>query len=480
MQSFWGFDANLPMAIEPLFPEMGELSSGQSSPPQESNGKAYRCSDEDQESALMRDDLTAVYFDRVHPNIPFIHKLRYFDMLEQCAPSESQVCLQLAVQTAAAVSTAQTLKPSDTLYAEASAALENVKIDGPIGRARGAPVELEYIQAFLLIVYYEALRMPPHRYLLTAGRAFRLVQIARLHEVDLETGRETPSREECLLATESEEEAFCRKEAQRRTFWAAYCFDRFFSIRHELPITLHDVATHTRLPAPEASFQDTNPVSMPFLCDAISNPATTILPTFAESVMLATIQGRITMLRGASTSTGTGTSAPTTNCSNPIDIAPKLQDLRSFLRHRLQIINKYFPKASAAVESTLSCTHILAYYLKISLTEVAEDMVEHHQRSATTAITTTLCPAEAFDAYSEIVGLAKSSCRFSRFKTHLFLPVLLARAISFRVRHRPHEISVDVGKLDGISELMAILQGLGCVNRQAKELVDELKGVDLY
>lgn len=164
----------------------------------------------------------------MHPNIPIIHKLRYFDVLDQ-TPSESQRCLQLAVQATAAASTTQTLKLSDSLYAEACAVLDNVEIHGPIGRAR-APVELDYIQAILLIVYYEALRMPQNRYLLTAGRAFRLVQIARLHEVDMESLHDCSS------------EAFARAEEQRRTFWAAYCFDRLLSIRHDLPLTFHDVA----------------------------------------------------------------------------------------------------------------------------------------------------------------------------------------------------------------------------------------------
>jgi hypothetical protein len=174
----------------------------------------------------------SVYFERVHPNIPIIHKQRYFDMVEQQSPSRSQLCLQLAVRATAAASTAQTLGSSDSLYAETCAALERVEINGPIGRARGIPVELEYIQALLLVVYYEALRMPQDRYILTAGRAFRLIQISRLHEIDVETGP----------AEEVSGEVFTREEERRRTFWAAYCFDRLFSIRHELPHTLHEHA----------------------------------------------------------------------------------------------------------------------------------------------------------------------------------------------------------------------------------------------
>jgi hypothetical protein len=174
----------------------------------------------------------AVYFERVHSNIPIIHKQRYFDVVEQQSPSKSQLCLQLAVQAAAAATTAQMLKSSESLYAEACAALERVEINGPICRTREAPVELEYIQALLLVVYYEALRMPQYKYILTAGRVFRLIQISRLHEVDMET----------VPIEDVSGEVFAREEERRRTFWMAYCFDRLFSIRHELPHTLHEEA----------------------------------------------------------------------------------------------------------------------------------------------------------------------------------------------------------------------------------------------
>ena len=156
-------------------------------------------------------------------------------MVEQQSLSESQLCLQLAVQATAAASTAQMLKSSDSLYVEACAALERVEINGPIGRTRGIPVELEYIQALLLVVYYEVLRMPQYKYIITAGRAFRLIQISRLHEIDMEA----------VPIEEVPGEAFAREEERRRTFWMAYCFDRLFSIRHELPHTLHEAVSRS-------------------------------------------------------------------------------------------------------------------------------------------------------------------------------------------------------------------------------------------
>lgn len=254
MPPLWDLDANFPMAIEPLLTELKESPthtdhSSLNDLAPKGDMKLVQTSDDGQMSALMRDDVyvwlgtpeqkifkltcrrVSVYFERVHPNIPIIHKQRYFDMLEQPNPTKGQMCLQLAVQATAAASTAQMLRSSDSLYAEACTALEAVEINGPIGLA-GVPVELEYIQALLLVVYYEILRMPQHKCILTSGRAFRLIQISRLHDIDMDT----------ISIQEVSGEVFAREEERRRTFWLAYCFDRLFSIRYELPHTLHEEA----------------------------------------------------------------------------------------------------------------------------------------------------------------------------------------------------------------------------------------------
>ncbi|KAI0377763.1 fungal-specific transcription factor domain-containing protein [Hypomontagnella monticulosa] len=440
----WDFEASYPTTVEPLLAEIREPASQASLTP-ESNMKVFQHSDESCISALMRDDAVSVYFDRVHPNIPIIHKQRYFDMVEQQNPSRSQLCLQLAVQATAAASTAQMLESSDSLYAETFATLEAVEINEPISRTGGAPVELEYIQALLLMVYYEVMRMPQYKCILTSGRAFRLIQISRLHEIDMEA----------VPIEDISGEVFAREEERRRTFWLAYCFDRFLSIRHGLPHTLHEQATQTRLPAPETSFQASHSVRMPFLSEAISNPGTTILPVFAECVILSTLQGRYVNLRGIS---------PT----NAVDFCNKHQEIRDCLQKRIQTITKHLPVTTAIADSHLGLTHILACSVMIDLNELAECMafeMDEHQKSAT------ICLEQAFAACNEIVRLAKSSSRLGRFKTHIFLPILLSRAIGFLVSHDPH------AQPEGVNELMTILQSLSCVNQQARELINELGGI---
>jgi hypothetical protein len=87
------------------------------------------------------------------------------------------------------------------------------------------PVRIEQVQAWLLVSFYELARSSYRRASVSAGRAFRLVQLARLHEVD------SPGK-----AAENEDPVV--QEERRRTFWVAYCLDRLISMRSRCPLTL--------------------------------------------------------------------------------------------------------------------------------------------------------------------------------------------------------------------------------------------------
>ncbi len=87
------------------------------------------------------------------------------------------------------------------------------------------PVRIEQVQSWLLVAFYELARASHKRASISAGRAFRLVQLARLHEVD------NPGN------SVDEEDAVAREE-RRRTFWVAYCLDRLICMRTRGPLTL--------------------------------------------------------------------------------------------------------------------------------------------------------------------------------------------------------------------------------------------------
>jgi len=72
--------------------------------------------------------------------------------------------------TIAGTVSAQFRNLSDTLYAETRRMLENLEASDH--RLPGN-IQLEQIQAWLLLAHYEFLRMNEHQAMITAGRVFR-------------------------------------------------------------------------------------------------------------------------------------------------------------------------------------------------------------------------------------------------------------------------------------------------------------------
>jgi hypothetical protein len=73
------------------------------------------------------------------------------------------------------------------------------------------PFDREQIQAWLLITIYELMRSFHRQAWMSVGRAFRLVQLLRLHELDSPAHAIVPS-----------DEGFVEREEERRAFWLAY------------------------------------------------------------------------------------------------------------------------------------------------------------------------------------------------------------------------------------------------------------------
>lgn len=172
---------------------------------------------------MLRDQL---YFDRVHPNVPIFNQSRYFARSRQAACGDvpnSVLCLQYAMWTLAMALSSQFESSRDMLYNETRQMLEALDLSEDDMHV----VRIEQVQAWLLIALYEFARCNYRRAWVTAGRAFRLVQLARLHEVD--------SPENML-----EDEDPVIREERRRTFWVAYSLDRLICIRNRCPLTLNE------------------------------------------------------------------------------------------------------------------------------------------------------------------------------------------------------------------------------------------------
>jgi hypothetical protein len=199
-----------------------------------------------------------LYFERVHPISPIVHKQQYLEwaLNQSHSPTPAQACLQRAMHTAAAAVSSQFRDIEEALYVETRAMLGSLESrpvsSGRSYRSRSASTNmpLEQIQSWLLLAQYEFLRKDEHQAMITAGRAFRLVQLARLFDVDSPCS--SPATMDFSMSVESvgsgndptmlqsSQEPFSRTEEKRRAFWMAYCLDRFLNWRNEWPLTLDE------------------------------------------------------------------------------------------------------------------------------------------------------------------------------------------------------------------------------------------------
>jgi hypothetical protein len=123
----------------------------------------------------------------------------------------------------------------DPLYRETKQILEALTVEG----GEDIDCRIELVQSWLLVAMYESMRTYHRQAWLSAGRAFRIVQVLRYHEIDSPKSSKIDSMPGAD-AIETEE--------KRRVFWMAFFLDHLFAMRDDWPITLneHVVGTHTQ------------------------------------------------------------------------------------------------------------------------------------------------------------------------------------------------------------------------------------------
>ncbi|KAL9078509.1 MAG: hypothetical protein Q9157_002565 [Trypethelium eluteriae] len=238
---------------------------------------------------LVCSDLDKLYFDRVHVFAPLLHKVRYFSWSKQVDKPKQKLCLQYAMWTMTACFSSQFQMIRHELYTETRRLLDTLEIE-----SQDTPVVgIEQPQAWLLLSIYEMISDQFKRGLVSAGRAFRLVQLMGLYKVD----RQLPA---------GFQGDWVDKESMRRTFWVAYILDRFTSLVDGLPLSFDEREIGTVLPSPDPHFMNGQPIDMCYLHEVTTAVNTgrssgalsrvEICP-FAESAIMATICGRVLSFR---------------------------------------------------------------------------------------------------------------------------------------------------------------------------------------
>ncbi|KAL3442325.1 fungal-specific transcription factor domain-containing protein [Aspergillus insuetus] len=355
---------------------------------------------------VMHDELDQLYMDRVHSSIPILHQRRYMAWSKSSTRSPSRKCLQYAMWTLAALLSAQFRDMVEALYQETKHMLERLTVDGDESSSN---VATELAQAWVLVATFESMRTYHRRAWMSVGRAFRLVQAMHYHEIDSPVDRRGTSS--------PQEGDFVQVEEKRRVFWMAYFLDHIISLRDDWPITLNEHVICTRLPIPDADFQNGVQDLGPLLSEALTDPALNLRSPFNECLILATICGRsLLQSQQYQISKAYG--------SVGLDRAEQQRWLDGLLSSRLDVLSQCYPSPRESSNSMILFAHVLAqatviYYCK-SMAKIAPP----------SSIQATY-EQKALEACRHIVSLAETLPELPSSKLHPLMPMPLFLCAEF-------------------------------------------------
>lgn len=171
---------------------------------------------------------TQIYFERMHPSIPIIHRRRFLAAMSLAPHARPPVCLRYAMWCLAASITDRYANLTEIFYHRAR---KYVELDEMKGHGQSM-LTVAHCQTWNMIGMYEFKMMYFPRAWMSTGRAARLAQMLGLHRLD-GTGLDV---KQCLLPPKD----WTEREERRRTFWMAFCADRYASIGTGWPMTVEE------------------------------------------------------------------------------------------------------------------------------------------------------------------------------------------------------------------------------------------------
>ncbi|KAI1087972.1 fungal-specific transcription factor domain protein [Rostrohypoxylon terebratum] len=368
---------------------------------------------------LAKADLIQLYFDRVHPIVPILNKSKTFRwMNDSHNMSDARQCLQCAMWTSATAFSSQFGGFQETMYAKTRYMLDQLDLHGNDALV----CQIEHVQAWILITFYEFSRTNYRRGWLSAGRVFRLVQLLRLYDLD---GPKPlgPDREEDPISTEE----------KRRTFWVAYCLDRFISVSEGAPMTLSEEVVYTRLPCLDIDFQRGIVPQEYFLAETMSSAEIRPHAPLAECVILVTICSRALSHKQIYT-------IETLYSSIPLDFSSRHEWLDGMLTRRLNNLQVNYPTISVAENPMIIFSYMVAHATVIYLCRVVESLSRNDQNHSIVWE----FQERGFWAAQEIARLAKEHEHLGYFKAHTFMPLTIYLSATRLAKH----LEVRKGELE--------------------------------
>ncbi|KAL5630982.1 hypothetical protein BROUX41_000854 [Berkeleyomyces rouxiae] len=226
------------------------------------------------------DDLHKIFFDKVHPSMPMIHKHRYMAAMSLAPAQRPPIALRYAIWTLASCVTEKYMAMKDIFYHRARKYVESDYLKG-FGEQ---VISLAHAQAHVLIASYEFKMMHFPRAWMSTGSAVRLCQMIGLNRLD-GSGLDV---KQCLPPPRD----WTEHEERRRTFWMAFCEDRYASIGTGWPMTIDERDISTNLPSSEEAFEMSKPERTTTLKEAMTSAGAAKLSSLGSVVLSSSMFGR--------------------------------------------------------------------------------------------------------------------------------------------------------------------------------------------
>lgn len=160
--------------------------------------------------------------------MPMVHRPRYFAAMNLSPHMRPPIALRYMIWCSAAAITDRYEALHEHFYHRARKYLQ---LDEMKGHGE-AMLTLAHAQAWILVASYEFRHMYFPRAWLSVGRASRMVQMMGLHRLD---GQGLDVKQ-CITPPKD----WVEREERRRTFWMAYCNDRYASIGTGWPMQMEE------------------------------------------------------------------------------------------------------------------------------------------------------------------------------------------------------------------------------------------------
>ncbi|RMZ87643.1 hypothetical protein DV736_g5132, partial [Chaetothyriales sp. CBS 134916] len=226
------------------------------------------------------DDLNRIYFEKIHPSLPMIHRSRFLASMDLAPQMRPCVALRYIMWAHACSVTSQYSAYAEHFYTRARKYAEQDEMRGHGENI----VTLAHCQAWALLSCYEFKMMYFPRAWMSTGRSSRLALMMGLHRQDrlgMDVKQTLPPPRDWL-----------DREERRRTFWMVFCQDRYASIGTGWPMEFDERDILTNLPASDEAFRTGQEERTQQLFEVLNGESTENISSFAGVILLATIYGR--------------------------------------------------------------------------------------------------------------------------------------------------------------------------------------------